>query len=379
MKKSTQCRIALDFLLLKPGKYIGNLLILALTIFSIGMTVFFSAQTYYVRMGFQEAVSVSPKQIAKCFFRDSIAREETINAKNDIIAIEEISSIGWLDYGRYEYDFLRPYTELQNGHTIANVIIENEWDLYAVQYPEIYIMGRDFWEYFNLSLVEGTTPKKEREGNVTELYVGYELRDVYPVGSEFELLDSDGKVEEDYRIAGVLKAGSMVMAPEAAQGAGEIGAFTTDYLILKIEYPDMFFADREFFVVTDTPEDMKTVRQKLTEIGEKYQISAMVDTVEGALMQSERETHADYAQMQYAGVLLAVTAVILLLVSQIMEQMDFSEAYGVWYANGASKKDLRSALFFQNLLRLLPAEIFAGAGMGWLVSPEAVCKGNCGG
>ncbi|MDO4318472.1 MAG: hypothetical protein Q4C48_09735 [Lachnospiraceae bacterium] len=108
---------------------------------------------------------------------------------------------------------------------------------------------------------------------------------------------------------------------------------------------------------------MKVVRQKLAEIGEKYQVVLMIDTVEKALMQTERETHADYAQMQYAALLLAVTAVILLLVSQVMEQMDFSEVYGVWYANGASKKDMRKVLICQNLLRLIPAEIFAGAGL----------------
>ncbi len=366
MKKSTQFRIALDFLLLKPGKYIGNLFILALTLFSIGITLLFALQVYYIRMGFQEAVSVSPKQIARCYFHDFIAQEETANAKKDIIAIEEIASIGWFDCGRYEYDFLCPYTEIQNGHEVANVLIENEWDIYAAQYPELYVMERDFWEYFDLSLAEGTIPKEKREDNVIELYVGYELRDVYPVGSEFERLDSDGKVRDVFRIAGVLKAGSKVMAPEAAHGAGEIGAFTTDYLILKIEYPDMFFVE-EFFVVTDTPEDMATVQRKLIEIGEKYHVSAMINTVEKVFAQNERETHADYAQMQYAALLLAVTAVVLLLVSQVMEQMDFSEAYGVWYANGASKKDMRRVLLYQNLLRLIPAEIFAGAGMYYIL------------
>lgn len=366
MKKSTQCRIALDFLLLKPGKYIGNLLILALTLFSIGMTLFFGLQVYYVRLGFQEAVSVSPKQIARCFFLDFIAQEETINAKNDIIAIEEIASIGWFDCGRYEYDFLCPYTELQNGHEVANVLIENEWDIYAAQYPELYVMERDFWEYFDLSLAEGTIPKEKREENVTELYVGYELRDVYPVGSEFERLDSNGRVSDVFRIAGVLKAGSKVMALEATRSAGEIGALTTDYLILKIEYPDMFLADREFFVVTDTPEDMAIVQRKLIEIGEKYHVSAMINTIEKVFAQNERETYADYVQMQYVALLLALTAVILLLVSQVMEQMAFSEAYGVWYANGASKKDMRRVLFCQNLLRLIPAEIFAGAGMYYI-------------
>ncbi|MDO4318187.1 MAG: ABC transporter permease [Lachnospiraceae bacterium] len=223
-------------------------------------------------------------------------------------------------------------------------------------------MGRDFWEYFDLSLAGGAEPKKEREGNITELYVGYELRNVYPVGSEFELFNSKGEITGVCRISGVLNAGSRVMAPEAAVGE-EIGAYNTDYMVLWIEHPDTFFVNGEFFVITDSPEDMKTVQRKLIEIGEKYHVTAMVNTLENVFAQSEREIHADYGQMQYAVFLLAVTAVILLLVSQVMEQMDFSEVYGVWYANGASKKDMRRTLFYQNLLRLIPAEIFAGAGM----------------
>ncbi len=366
MKGSARRRIALDFSLLKPGRYIGNLIILTVTLIAIGVTILLYVQKYYVRLGFQEAVSVSPNQMACCgvFAVENDIQEKI---KTEIREIEEISSLGVLyEEWFFAIDFFEKYESAQRE--IYKTAQEgNPDDALEKGYVSAVSMGREFWDVFQLSLAAGEEPAQQREGNVTELYVGYELRDVYPVGSEFEIRNSDGDVRAVYRIAGVLEAGSMVMAPEVGGTEAEIGALVLDYLILEIQYPENILQQTgEFFFVSRTSEEMKIAQKKVAELGEKYETDVKVSIIERVMESGERENRSEIARQQYAGLLLAITATIILLVSQVMEQMDFSEAYGIWYANGATKKDMRKVLFYQNLLRLIPAEILTGGGIYYI-------------
>ncbi len=346
MKFRSMVTIACDYIMQKPKRFIAGLFLLFLTMISVGMACLMDASSSYQRLSCEKSLRYTVDNVGLCSVElnvNSVENRQKISA-----LISQIEGIDFFDNGAVYLDDSTIWGEcstIQAGRYINNYL---EMPDRAV---EITRMSEEAWNGYRLQIITGEEPSKVSDESVTPVYLGYQLKDCFEVGTILENKDENGRVYERYLIAGVLQKGSRLIPMSDSIGGVPSGT-NTDYMIV-VSQKEKSYDWFRFFVKSGS--SFEEIREQLMSAAKKVDGKADVVSYFESFCAEKENNRRKSALFLYSGIALAITSLVVLCVCCIMEMMDNVGTISVWYVNGASRNDMACIFWLQRIIMFFPA------------------------
>lgn len=275
--------------------------------------------------------------------------------------IIELYSDTFDDNGRSE-EFLAEVYGLAGIEGIGDAGVfgtDNEWfpDIWALQKklesegnksPGMLGIGIEGCTVCRLELSEGRLPTEyEVDEHTFLLYLGYALADI-PVGTTYHAKWGGTAI-----VAGILKPGAKWLSEDVCIDCGLID---TNYLE-NLDYSAIMFRKghasfRLMFSVGEgcSVEELKPVIQG---IADQFQIEIGYFSLSELLNQRERDQENILKPMYKLMLMLMLTVTVLLFCVQMIDILSDTGYFGIFYANGASVRDIIMILLGENIGKVL--------------------------
>ncbi len=308
-------QIALDMGLQKKGRLLGGLLAYILLLLLTGVLLFGIGKEYAYRISLEDGLSGDTSQLCHLWL-DAPSYEERCEEIERLRGVPGLSGLCQIEENMQFWSWADAFAARQEGHI-----------------------------------------EREEAGDEKAIYLGYELRGIYSVGDVIEV-PAGGDRMVRYRIAGILKKGTRIFDVQAFSGDYEScnGSRPMDYMALIIAdgiLSNGYFTVTEGTAVTD-------VIREVDEIARVYGDSAHVVSIDAQIRDAMRESRSIVEQLLSVALLLGITSVFLVVLTQLMQLYARGEEFGIWYACGATGRDMQWVLVLQNVIRLFWAEMIAG-------------------
>ncbi len=210
---------------------------------------------------------------------------------------------------------------------------------------------------YNLSFEEGEYEYAELDDNHTNLYLGYDFKDI-PIGTTYEFKDSNGKTRMTYTVKGIFEQGETIIDHEALYE--ESTMLETNYVL----YTDsMVFCEESYspinwysYSIEDSTSIIE-VEKNIQGIADKYGIKIIFGNCSAIISSRENENLLIIKTTLKMAIFISITTFIVLLCVQLADIMDNMKDYGILYGNGANTKDLMKILLFENIRKTLVAYV----------------------
>ena len=218
----------------------------------------------------------------------------------------------------------------------------------------------------NISLEDGKEFEKPENEDIQYMYLGYNQKDI-PVGTEltWTIMDWDDNIKKaitkDIKIIvkGYIKKGCKVVNDRILYRNEMLtdNYYEMDNLPLIVFNDDYLItpADLELTFNISNKADKKEVMENINKIAEKNGLTFMYTNFKDAFSSRERTKMKIYSYIIQLAVVIVVTVVILQISMQSISVITNSGKYGIMYANGITKKDLRKIIILQSVIKYLVA------------------------
>lgn len=222
----------------------------------------------------------------------------------------------------------------------------------------VYYINSEAVNVCNMLLQDGKLPDEYDLGkNIVLLYLGSGYSDI-PIGTTYEIVLDDGTIYL-YYVAGIFEEGTNWISEQVYVEDFIVDAVyveNMDYQILIVE------EGISSFRLTYTVEKghlVKEVEHKLRDLAEKHGLKMRFGVLEDILDEKERQHSYIFDTIRKMLIAITITAFFLLLCTQFAEMLDDMSYFGIFYANGASTRDLISILLGENLIKVIVSYILA--------------------
>lgn len=345
MKQKTRIKIAYDMCISKKFSYLMSVILLAVTLFMIGVIVYQYKVSFSYRMRVQEGFLTSINDIYYCQTSGNGTREEIAEILSEINGISSI-----YNYGKYtnSLECLSFLNEIQEEHKSYNTA-----DL------EVYALKSKDFDIYNIHLTEGVAPKDIEWINETmvPLYLSEKYKSITNLGEHYYAYSIDGeRLIYDYFVAGYFSEDSAIVGDRVLSDYDKSGSDSLKYGI--IELVSFFYVTDGYFALQDgyTSLDVaKDIQRKL----EKIDSSCTIGNLSHYISFTEKNTVRNLKYLLIATILLIGTSIIVLLVTQVGNVLTRSDEFGIWLVNKATQKDIVWILLWQSIVRLFFAVLTA--------------------
>ncbi len=208
----------------------------------------------------------------------------------------------------------------------------------------------------------------EMNEDISLLYLGSDYANI-PVGRTYKV--GEGK-EWEYTvyIAGILEEGTNLLSEEIYSDDSIVDARYVEAMDNKILAVNIgVFSARLTYTVNDGY-TVKETESKLRSLGEKHGLKLRFGVLEDILDEKEQQHSYIFDTLRKMLIAITVTAFFLLLCTQFAEMLDDMTYFGIFYASGASTRDLIAILLGENLLKVLVSYILAIIGVYFAIRHE---------
>lgn len=230
-------------------------------------------------------------------------------------------------------------------------------------------MGYGAVGLFNISLEDGYEFEKPDTEDVRYMYLGNKLSSI-PIGTSFEQTtyykpSEDAHVEEKtikLIVKGYIREGSKIVNGDVVYRNKSIKDFyyDMDYLFLCVKNDDCIETDNIFLTYNVKDDyDVADVREKMNKIANAGGVPLVHSNYEEAFQSRESDNMRLYSYIIQIAVIILVTVIVLQICMQSMNIISNSGNYGIMYANGVSKKDLRGIIVTQSLIKYIFSLVLA--------------------
>ncbi len=339
-------RIVLDMGLQKSGRMLGGLLAYIFLLVLSGVLLFSMGTEYFYRLSLSEGLSVDVDRLCHMWLSGfEFEYEREVQVTKQIAELPEVDTFGDVEEYSISAQWTQPLVEfqMQYGHRCE----------YGF---ECYLMSEGIFSMANIALEEGSAPKTDVESDVIPIYLGYELRSFYSVGDVIE--QPWGKNDtRRYCVAGILEKGSRMFDVLAYSGNYDScnGNVSLDHMALVIEP----LSSANYYFTAANGVGVTKAMQAVVEVVEDYGGEATIHSIDGLIDSEMRKSARMVEQLWSIVLLLGLTSVFLVLLTQLVQLYTRSEEFGIWYACGATKRDMEWVLVIQNMVRFIMSEVLA--------------------
>lgn len=235
----------------------------------------------------------------------------------------------------------------------------------------VYNTNIEAFPVCNIRLQKGKMPQEyDMNEDVSLLYLGSHYTNI-PVGRTYKVGSGNGK-EQEYTvyIAGILEEGTNLISEEIYWNDSIVDARYIESMDDKILAVNMgVFSSRLTYTVNDGY-SVKETESKLRSLGDQYGLKLRFGVLEDILDEKEKQNAYIFDTLSKMLITITVTAFFLLLCSQFAQMLDDMSYFGIFYANGASTRDLVAILRGENLLKVLVSYILAVIGVYFVIRYE---------
>lgn len=336
---------ARDFVGKKYLMYVASVIMCVLSLLLLSVALFAYTATWYGKEQCDRLFAKGAEKTGVFRFDEdpssSLYQDDWQAFMSEVNRAEEIYAAGVYMEGCYDFGGAEELVKLQ---------MENDPAIHTGGIPSDYLVGYDVnnKKCFDLLHVEFQKGGyRDNEEGITYLYLGAVLSSV-DVGTTYK----DG--DQTYVVAGILKRGAAIIAPEVMFRGSEI--LELDYSVcldnMVLVNLDGIGLNWATFSVNDgysVAEGMDAIR----EIAGKYGMEITGASCEGLLYMREVNNEQVVASTRNILIWLVLVIFIIMLCIQVSDAIERAGDFGIMYANGSSVRDISLIVFMENVRRVL--------------------------
>lgn len=233
----------------------------------------------------------------------------------------------------------------------------------------LYFINLEAVNVCNMILQDGKLPDEYDFGkNTALLYLGSGYSDV-PIGTTYETVLDDGRICL-YYVAGIFEEGMNWISEDVYIDDLIVDAVYVENMDYQILVVDEGISSFRLTYTVEKGYKVKDVETKLRMLAEKHGLKMRFAVLEDILDEKERQHSYIFDTIKKMLIAITITAFLLLLCTQFAEMLDDMSYFGIFYANGASTRDLISILLGENLIKVIVSYILAVIAVYYAIKHE---------
>lgn len=290
---------------------------------------------------------------------DQLTEKKMLDEWQDIEGMEYIG--GYENDDSYTIDGMQEIAVLQeNSPYKINKIIPGEFED-EIKYMFMgFSMNYGASKLMNLSLSDGGSIEAPPE-HTEYIYLGKELRDI-PIGREYKVssgyLHENGEVERfeiTYIVKGYLDSNQRLMDSNVYNTERELDTYYYDLDYMMLLVGDDYVSGNICYFTIEEGADYNEVLKSINDVANKYDELISIGSLEGAFAtRAENDAKEAYMYMQLAAIIM-VSVVFIQICAQSSNIIKNARKYGIMYANGITKGDLRGIVCAESVIKLIAA------------------------
>lgn len=356
-------RIAADMSLQKRLEYFVSVLVLTVAMILVGVITNLFVDANYFHMSVKEGLAIDEERLGVISTETDISTdiEEADKTVNELLTkIKNLEGVQGV--GDYSMDNLNALAELSFIGDFQDEIwsLDSDSENSGMGIRELN-MNASLWDMLPLKLYEGKPPAEWENDGSTLIYLGYSFRDLVNVGDVF------GKSDFKYRVSGIIEEGCAFLNSTALNQTQQnmSGSLVADQWMIEIMSGDVYLSNQSWFYITDKA-DRENLKKEIYEAAEEKGIKLRITWFDDVLEGIDRQNKIINSNLWDITLLLAITAAVLIITSQIVSILVRAYEYGIWYSCGATNKDMALILLYQNIRRMI-FPLAAGAAANYLI------------
>lgn len=224
-----------------------------------------------------------------------------------------------------------------------------------------YSMNADAAKLLGIELKDGVKMEDSPFETVTYLYLGEELSSI-PIGTEFTM----GSDTFKYVVKGYIRKGKTGIHHQINLVDMDLDTYyyNLDRMVIftgalynsRLLNPNV--ESTYFFNIEDSV-DKEQVLESVDEVLKKYDLNYYVDNLEYSFEKRAKADKNIADMLIQLAVVVIISVVFIQICMQSSDIISNSRKYGIMYANGFTKADIRKIICVQNLIKLILAYVLA--------------------
>ncbi len=210
--------------------------------------------------------------------------------------------------------------------------------------------------HFNLS--EGKRPEEwDLAEDESLIYLGVNFKDI-PVGTKY-----DCEFEQTtYVVGGILEKGTCWICDDVYIFESIRDTRYVENLDNMVVYIAPYLVSGRCTYTVKNGYSLEETEQKLQQLAEKHDAKIKLARLEDVIDENEYQYSYILNAIRAMTFIIMITALVILERTQFSEMISDTEYFGIFYANGATTRDLVLILVGENLLKVAAAYLLAGIG-----------------
>lgn len=353
MKLRNICRFAVDGIIARKKTFLFTIIILVTAMVMMNLTILQVDSIYYTKLIIQDAFNENLSDLYYIKASEDL-ENDYINFIQEVIREDNIDA-----YGFYKYAY-NTFEELKSNAEYLELIAEknvSEGNMAEEGSAEVLYMDASLIPICNIYDTEGDRIKSDDMDGYIPIYIGYNYKDIIPVGTILtgkKMVNVDNKftyVEIQYKVKGVLRENSKWLEN-----------INIEVMSNSISLDNLFVTFQEFDITGSMGRLLYTVKD------DSYagnMLDAVFDAAgnNGLLVKAwsvENEINYNVKDDMESIKVYIVLAVFITLISVLATSSISSVSvllrkkdYGIMYANGLRKADVRKIVLVENIIKIL--------------------------
>ena len=334
MKIKARLIFVLDKMRYRMKSCLLMIIMFSISFFALGIILFYQSSFSYSEESCDKVLTKGIEGTGVLYLDGEYYSEKGMEFCRKAQALMCIDSIGSISM-RGRNDMPELY-KIQAGHSEAS-LGEGELEIMLLDYTGLGLCELDFIEKKEIE-----PQKLDASSNWYALYLGAEYEDI-PIGTTYEIEDIT------YEVMGKIKRGERFISSDMENGgaAGELSAYTVlDYAVLLIS--NDFLSSPFLMYSIEDGYQMEETQQKLEELADQMGLSVMCSSLSSNFKHNGLQKEKMKSIIMEVFVLVSIVVVIISISLQIVAFLNDSNEYGIFYAMGASEKDLQIMVLIEN-------------------------------
>ncbi len=368
--------LAKDEIVNKFIQFLFMTLIFGIGIFLFGCSIFLYSSSSFYRDVSNESLSHRNKG-TYYFSLPVLTTKHYMGNKIDSDFYEKIKRIDGIENcGYFEFGTIDGLDEIKNIQ--KKTPYRSEQDGLQYMFANYQATGM-----LNIRLENGGEIEKPKNRGTEYIYLGYKLKSI-PIGSEYYydkyVLDDEGalsQVKTKVIVKGYIEKGCNVVNSNVIYRNKILNTnyYCMDYLPLLVTNDDHLDVYDDIYLFYNIKQGFSNqeIKDKINEIAYENGITLVYSDFEEAFHSRESKKMRLYSYLSQLAFVILVTVAILQICMQSISIITNSKKYGIMYANGVTKKDLRWIIISQSFIKYIFSiciVIFGAAGLYYFIKPE---------
>lgn|GEM_PF-935743 len=363
MRFTNVLKFVIKFLLNRKFMTLLVLIVSIVSFILLGQMITYAFTGQYHAKEIEDKLSYGIDKTCQIQFPYKEETSEFRDKVNQLIAygntLEGVKGCGYYDFSSANF------TELANNKSY----IEKSKLLYKDtpygRHPEssqVLFVMEGISDLCRVNVIEGSDEFKRCDDGALPLLVGYEYKDIVPIGTELTNEDTGTK----YKVTGVMAKGSKWL--------GDVDYLGTDTERLDNKFVAMY--DPEYidatmsvlssldtcFCIVEDGADIKGISDKISAKANELKLGVFCKPVRAVLAEYEAPYKADMGLKVLLAVMFTFFSILSVSSSETVSILFRRPEYGIMYANGMSTADIIKMVVAENILVVTAAFIVA---YGW--------------